>query len=179
MVKSSEFATRRKKDRKFKRLYEGPAREYALYSVPYSVNIISRVYGVNPAGEGTPSEELVLSTPKGVGIARKIIEDPILGEDSDSYAVQINEHPNASCSNTKNRVQIKRPSKELTHANIGVLLNLDEHFLNLYLNGKLLTDPSRPNGPTFVGLSGEFYPALSLYGTNVKLTVHTGESYDT
>jgi len=241
MVKSSEYAIRRKKDRKFKRLYEGPAREYALYSVPYSVNIITRVYGVNPTGEGTPSEELVLSTPKGlyfqldpssanhdleltnenctvslkspmytfilgnvklssachywrvhvdefnshnklsiigVGIARKVIEDPILGEDSDSYAVQINEHPNASCSNTKNRVQTKKSSKELTHANIGVLLNLDEHFLNLYLNGKLLADPSRPNGPTFVGLSGEFYPALSLYGTNVKLTVHTGESYD-
>ena len=73
-----------------------------------------------------------------MGIARKIIEDPILGEDSDSYAVQINEHPNASCSNTKNRVQIKKSSKELTHANIGVLLNLDEHFLNLYLNGKTL-----------------------------------------
>ena len=65
MVKSSEYATRRKKDRKFKRLYEGPAREYALYSVPYSVNIITRVYGVNPTGEGTPSEELVISTPKG------------------------------------------------------------------------------------------------------------------
>ena len=74
----------------------------------------------------------------GVGVSRKVIEDPILGEDSDSYAVQINEHPNASCSNTKNRVQIKRSSKELTHANIGVLLNLDDHFLNLYLNGKRL-----------------------------------------
>lgn len=73
-----------------------------------------------------------------MGVSRKVIEDPILGEDSDSYAVQINEHPNASCSNTKNRVQIKRSSKELTHANIGVLLNLDDHFLNLYLNGKRL-----------------------------------------
>lgn len=72
----------------------------------------------------------------GVGIARRAIEDPILGEDTDSYAVQINEHPNASCSNTRNRLQIKRTSKELTHANIGVLLNLDEHLLNLYLNGK-------------------------------------------
>ncbi|XP_073248422.1 E3 ubiquitin-protein ligase TRIM9-like [Porites lutea] len=241
MVKASEFPSRKKKYRKFKRLYEGSAREYALYSVAYSVKIISRVFGVNPAGEGTPSEEFVMSTPKGlyfqlnpssanhdldltnenctvslkspvytyilgnvkldsachywrihvdefnahnklsiigVGIARQALEDPILGEDSDSYAVQINEHPNASCSNTKNRLQIKRSSKQLTHANIGVLLNLDEHFLNLYLNGKLLTDPSRPNGPTFVGITGEFYPALSLYGTNVKLTVHTGESYD-
>ena len=66
MVKTSEFETRRKKDRKFKRLYEGPAREYALYSVPYSVKIISRVYGVNPTGDGTPSEELVMATPKGM-----------------------------------------------------------------------------------------------------------------
>ena len=73
-----------------------------------------------------------------MGLARKIIEDPILGEDSDSYAVQINEHPNASCSNNRNRVQIKKSSRDLTHANIGVLLNLDEHFLNLYLNGKIL-----------------------------------------
>ena len=71
-----------------------------------------------------------------MGIARRAIEDPILGEDTDSYAVQINEHPNASCSNTRNRLQIKRTSKELTHANIWVLLNLDEHLLNLYLNGK-------------------------------------------
>lgn len=52
------------------------------------------------------------------------------------------------------------------------------HFFFFSYEGKLLTDPSRPNGPTFVGISGEFYPALSLYGTNVKLTVHTGESYD-
>ena len=77
MVKTSEFATRRKKDRKFKRLYEGSAREYALYSVPYSVKIISRVLGVNPTGDGTPSEELVMSTPKGVrflGILRNFNE---------------------------------------------------------------------------------------------------------
>ena len=50
--------------------------------------------------------------------------------------------------------------------------------LIFFSSGKLLADPSRPNGPTFVGLSGEFFPALSLYGTNVKLTVHTGEAYD-
>ena len=65
MVKASEFPSRKKKDRKFKRLYEGSAREYALHSVAYSVKIISRVFGVNPAGVGTPSEEFVMSTPKG------------------------------------------------------------------------------------------------------------------
>lgn len=84
------------------------------------------------------TKQIFFCCPTGVGVARKIIEDPILGEDSDSYAVQINEHPNASCSNTRNRVQIKKSSRDLTHANIGVLLNLDEHFLNLYLNGKKL-----------------------------------------
>lgn len=82
MVKTSEYATRRKKDRKFKRLYEGPAREYALYSVPYSVKIISRVYGVNPTGDGTPSEELVLSTPKGMwfGAKRSVFEEGGVGK---------------------------------------------------------------------------------------------------
>ena len=66
IVKTSDFEGRRKKDRKFERLYEGPAREYALYSVPYSVKIISRVFGVNPTGEGKLSEEHVMSTPKGI-----------------------------------------------------------------------------------------------------------------
>ena len=72
----------------------------------------------------------------GIGIARGNIDDPILGEDSDSYAVQINEHPKATCINTKNRVQIKRTSPEVVHSNVGVMINLDEHLLNIYLNGK-------------------------------------------
>ena len=76
IVKTSDFEGRRKKDRKFKRLYEGPAREYALYSVPYSVKIISRVFGVNPTGEGSPSEELVMSTPKGIQFARNSFNIP-------------------------------------------------------------------------------------------------------
>ena len=46
-----------------------------------------------------------------------------------------------------------------------------------FFPGKILTDLSRPNGPTFVGISGDFYPALSLYGTSVKLTVHTEEEF--
>ena len=82
MVKTSEFTTRKKKDRKFKRLYEGPAREYALYSVPYSVKIISRVFGVNPTGEGTPSDELVMSTPKGRGFRVRLCNWKNAGDDS-------------------------------------------------------------------------------------------------
>ena len=72
IIKTSDFEGRRKKDRKFERLYEGPAREYALYSVPYSVKIISRVFGVNPTGEGTPSEEHVMSTPEGIQFLKKL-----------------------------------------------------------------------------------------------------------
>lgn len=72
IVKTSDFEGRRKKDRKFERLYEGPAREYALYSVPYSVKVISRVFGVNPTGEGTPSEEHVMSTPEGIQFLKKL-----------------------------------------------------------------------------------------------------------
>ncbi|XP_048586453.1 E3 ubiquitin-protein ligase TRIM9 [Nematostella vectensis] len=242
MVKAAEFGHRKRKDRKFKRVYEGPKLEHYMLSVPYSVKLITRIMGINMAGEGTPCDELVLSTPKGlyfqldpstanhelemspdnctvalkspmytfilgnvklssgrhywrvhvdefsspnqlsiigVGVARGIIDDPILGEDSHSYAVQINEHPTTTCINTKNRIQIKRSSAEMTNSNVGVLLNLDDHLLNIYFNGKLVTDNSRPNGPTFHGITQAFYPALSLYGMNVKLTVHTGEAFDT
>ncbi|XP_020900175.1 E3 ubiquitin-protein ligase TRIM9 [Exaiptasia diaphana] len=241
VVKAAEFTSRKKKDRKFKRVYEGPLREHTMYSVSYDMKIIARLCGVNMAGEGNVSDEMVLSTPKGlyfqldpstanhdleitnnnltvslkspmytfilgnvklttgchywrvhvdvfnspnqlsiigVGIARGIIDDPILGEDSHSYAVQLNEHQTTTCINTKNRVQVKKTSKEMTNSNVGVLLNLDERLLNIYFNGKLLTDNSRPSGPTFAGISGDFYPALSLYGTNVKLTIHTGESFE-
>ena len=65
LVKSAESVTRKRSDRKFERVYQGPAHEFALYSVPYSVNVVARVLGTNLAGDGTPSEELVLATPRG------------------------------------------------------------------------------------------------------------------
>ncbi|EDO40277.1 predicted protein [Nematostella vectensis] len=224
-------------ERTFTKVYQGPRNKFTLRGLEYNVTVVARVKAVNTAGEGEPSEEISLSTEKGlyfqldpstanhelemspddctvalkspmytfilgnvklssgrhywrvhvdefsspnqlsiigVGIARGIIDDPILGEDSHSYAVQINEHPTTTCINTKNRIQIKRSSAEMTNSNVGVLLNLDDHLLNIYFNGK-----SVPNGPTFHGITQAFYPALSLYGMNVKLTVHTGEAFDT
>lgn len=65
MVKSLEYLIWRKKDCKFKWLYEGFVWEYVLYSVFYSVNIIMCVFGVNLIGEGILSEELVLLMLKG------------------------------------------------------------------------------------------------------------------
>ena len=76
MVKATEFANRKRMDRKFKRAYEGPAHEFALYSVPYSVKVIVRVLGTNLAGDGTPSEELILSTPKGIGSQCNLCTSP-------------------------------------------------------------------------------------------------------
>lgn len=65
-VKASEFSSKKKKDRKFKRVYEGPLREHTMYSVSYDIKVIARLFGVNMAGEGNVSDEMVLSTPKGM-----------------------------------------------------------------------------------------------------------------
>jgi len=80
----------------------------------------------------------------GVGIAHGIIEDPILGEDTHSFAVQLNEHQTTTCINTKNRIQVKKTSQEMTNSNVGVLLNLDERLLNIYFNGKNMNDYQGP-----------------------------------
>lgn len=66
VVKASEFANKKKKDRKFKRVYEGPSREYSILSVAYDMKVVGRVFGVNMAGEGPPSDDMLLSTPKGI-----------------------------------------------------------------------------------------------------------------
>ena len=66
MIKASEFSSKKKKDRKFKRVYEGPLREHTMYSVSYDMKVIARLFGVNMAGDGQVGDELVLSTPKGM-----------------------------------------------------------------------------------------------------------------
>ena len=66
VVKATEFSSRKKKDRKFKRVYEGPLREHTMYSISYNMKLIARLCGVNMAGEGNVSDEMVLSTPKGI-----------------------------------------------------------------------------------------------------------------
>ena len=66
VVKATEFANQKKKDQKFKRVYEGPLLEHSMFSVAYNMKVIGRVFGVNMAGEGLPSNDMVLSTPKGM-----------------------------------------------------------------------------------------------------------------
>ena len=53
-------------------------------------------------------------------------------------------------------------------------MDLNNQFLNIYLDGELQTDIGRPKGPSFKGLSGEFCAALCLYGTKVEVTMVTG-----
>ena len=50
---------------------------------------------------------------------------------------------------------------------IGILLDLEQQTLSFYLNGER-------HGPVaFTGLSGVFYPAVSM-NRNVQLTLHSG-----
>lgn len=78
------------------------------------------------------------------------------------------------CENTHNRLQVKQKSKEFKGSNFAVLLDLDKRIMNIYLNGKLQTDQTRPKGPSFVGITGTFYPALCLYGTSVQASIQSG-----
>ena len=80
----------------------------------------------------------------------------------------------ARTENSKHKIQIKRKAKELKESSFGVLLDLNKQFLNIYLDGELQTDISRPKGPSFKGLSGELCAGLSLYGTKVEMSMVTG-----
>lgn len=51
---------------------------------------------------------------------------------------------------------------------VGVLLNLDAHTLNFYVNEKLCG-----SGPAFRNLRGIFYPAISI-NRHVKITLNSG-----
>ena len=80
----------------------------------------------------------------------------------------------ARTENTKHKIQIKRKAKDLKESSFGVLLDLNKQFLNIYLDGELQTDISRPKGPTFKGLSGEMCAGLCLYGSTVEMSMVTG-----
>lgn len=80
----------------------------------------------------------------------------------------------ARIENTKHKMQIKRKAKDLKGSSFGVLLDLNNQFLNIYLDGELQTDISRPKGPTFKGLSGEMIAGLCLYGSKVEMSMVTG-----
>lgn len=76
--------------------------------------------------------------------------------------------------NSKHKIQIKRKAKDLKESYFGIFLDLNNQFLNIYLDGELQTDFSRPKGPSFKGLSGEFCAGLCLYGTKVEMSMVTG-----
>lgn len=108
------------------------------------------------------------------GVAKNTTQDSILGNASSSYALQVFEGTTARTENSKHKIQIKRKAKDLKESSLGVLLNLNKQFLNIYLDGELQTDISRPKGPSFKGLSGEFCAGLCLYGTKVEMNMVTG-----
>jgi len=108
------------------------------------------------------------------GVAKKITQDSILGNTSSSYALQVFEGTTARTENSKHKIQIKRKAKDLKESSFGVLLDLNKQFLNIYLDGELQTDISRPKGPSFKGLRGELCAGLCLYGTKVEMSMVTG-----
>ena len=96
------------------------------------------------------------------------------GDDDDSFALQVFENTTLWCENTSHRLQVKQKANQMKGSNVAVLLDLDQQTLNIYLNGKLQTDDSRPGGPSLVGLTGPLYPALSMFGTNIQMSVQSG-----
>ena len=108
------------------------------------------------------------------GVAKKTSQDAILGNTSSSYALQVFEGTTARTENSKHKIQIKRKAKDLKENSFGVFLDLNNQFLNIYLDGELQTDIGRPKGPSFKGLSGEFCAGLCLYGTKVEMSMVTG-----
>jgi len=108
------------------------------------------------------------------GVAKKTTQESIPGNTSSSYALQVFGGITARTENSKHKIQIKKKAKDLEDSNFGVFLDLNNRFLNVYLDGELQTDISRPKGPSFKGLSGEYCAALCLYGTKVELSMITG-----
>ena len=76
--------------------------------------------------------------------------------------------------NNSNRIQVKRKTKDIKESNIAFLLDLNKEIMNVNLKGQLQSDDNRPGGPTFIGVQGEFYPAMTLFGNNVQISVQSG-----
>lgn len=88
--------------------------------------------------------------------------------------MQIFENTAMWCENSHNRLQIKQKTKEIKGGNISVLLDLEQQIMNIYWNGRLQTDDSRPGGPSLVGVVGPVRPAFSVFGSSVQLSLQTG-----
>lgn len=96
------------------------------------------------------------------------------GNDANSFALQIFENTSLWCENSHNRLQIKQKAKDIKGNNVAVLLDLENQIMNIYWNGKLQTDDSRPGGPSMVGVVGPIRPAFSMFGGCVQLSLQTG-----
>ena len=96
------------------------------------------------------------------------------GNDENSVALQIFENTSLWCEHSHNRLQIKQKAKDIKGSNVAVLLDLENQFMNIYWNGKLQTDDSRPGGPSLVGVVGPIRPAFSMFGGCVQLSLRTG-----
>ncbi|XP_057297911.1 E3 ubiquitin-protein ligase TRIM9-like [Hydractinia symbiolongicarpus] len=108
----------------------------------------------------------------GIGISQSKLNDPILGEDQTSYAVQIIEHPKVNIRQTKHRHQLQMTSQKAVKTVVVVELNLDDNWMNIFVNGSQLRHNLQAVGqPTFDNVCGEYFPAVSLYGSRIRLSI--------
>lgn len=108
------------------------------------------------------------------GVARKPIQGIILGNDDNSFALQVFAGTSVRTEHSKNKIQIKRKAADINGSSFGVLLDLNKEILNVYLDGELQIRNKNSKGPSFKGLSGMFCAGLCLYGSNVKMSLMTG-----
>ena len=79
---------------------------------------------------------MVLKLFLGIGIATKELRDPVLGEDEFSYAIQVYQHPKVVCKNTSNKIQLRRSKIDAERKIVGIHLNLDSNWMDVYFHGK-------------------------------------------
>lgn len=109
-----------------------------------------------------------------LGVSRKPVQGIILGNDTNSFALQVFAGTSVRTENSKNKIQIKRKAADIKGSSFGVLLDLNKEILNVYLDGELQVRTKSSKGPSFKGLSGMFCAGLCLYGSNVKMSLVTG-----
>lgn len=72
----------------------------------------------------------------GIGIANKDLQDPVLGEDSYSYALQIHQHTKIICNDTRNKIQMIRSKSEAEGMIIGIHVDSNEKWMDAYCHGE-------------------------------------------
>ena len=97
----------------------------------------------------------------------------VVGDNDDSYGVQVFANPNIWCEHSSNKIQLKKSVQEIKDANYSLILDMDAGTLKIYINGQMVQNEKSPNN-TFTGLKGAFLPAFSLNGTNLQLSISSG-----